>query len=86
MLEQGVSPLVVQAIVGHKDVQTTVSIYWDIQKNYQLNQLGMEDIKSEKNIFFKALSKTGQTMDNENILNAYMPAKLKAALIANTIL
>lgn len=86
MLEQGVSPLVVQAIVGHKDVQTTVSIYWDIQKNYQLNQLGMEDIKSEKNIFFKALSKTGQTMDNENILNAYMPAKLKAALIAKTIL
>lgn len=86
MLEQGVSPLVVQAIVGHKDVQTTVSIYWDIQKNYQFNQLGMEDIKSEKNIFFKALSKSGQELNNESFLNAYMPAKLKAAQAAKTIL
>lgn len=86
MLEQGVSPLVVQAIVGHKDVQTTVSIYWDIQKNYQLNQLGMEDIKSEKNIFFRALSKTGQELDNEKFLDAYMPAKMKAAQVAKTIL
>jgi integrase len=86
MLEQGVSPLVVQSIVGHKDVQTTVSIYWNVKKGYQLEQLGMEDIKSDNNVFYKALSKSSQQLDNTDFLNAYMPAKLRAAQIAKTIL
>lgn len=86
MLEQGVSPLVVQAMVGHKDVQTTVSIYWNVKKSYQFEQLGMEDIKNDNNIFYTALSKTGQHLDNTDFLNAYMPAKMKAAKTAKTIL
>lgn len=86
MLELGVSPLVVQAMVGHKDVQTTVSIYWNVKKSYQLEQLGMEDIKKDSNIFYSALSKTEQKLDNTDFLNAYMPAKMKAAQTAKTIL
>ena len=86
MLEQGVSPLVVQAIVGHKDVQTTVSIYWEVKKSYQLEQLGMEDINSENNVFYRALAKSGEKLDNTDFLNVYMPAKLKAAQAAKSIL
>lgn len=85
MLEQGVSPLVVQAMVGHKDVQTTVSIYWNVRKSFQLEQLGIEDIKNENNIFYTALAKTGQRLDNTDFLNAYMPPKLKAAQTAKSI-
>lgn len=86
MLEQGVNPLVVQSIVGHKDVQTTVNIYWDVQKRFQLEQLGMEDVNNDNNVFYHALSKNGQKRDNAEFLNAYMPAKLKAAQAAKSIL
>ncbi len=85
MLEQGVSPLVVQAMVGHKDVQTTVSIYWDVKKSFQMGQLGIEDIKNDNNIFYQALTKSGRILDNTDFLSVYMPSKLKAAQIARAI-
>lgn len=84
-MEQGVNPLAVSSFVGHKDVQTTVGIYWEAMQSFQKQQLRMEDIKTEKNIYFTALQKTGQQLDNSKFLDAYLPEKAKAAKIARLI-
>jgi hypothetical protein len=57
-------------MVGHKDVQTTVSIYWDVKKSFQMGQLGIEDIKNDNNIFYQALTKSGRILDNTDFLRA----------------
>jgi integrase len=82
LIELGISPVVVQAFLGHADVTTTMQIYVNVTESFKMREFGMAKDKNVPNIFEDALKENGIfPRANSNILQGYLPQSKAASLI-----
>lgn len=84
LIELGISPVVVQAFLGHADVATTMQIYVSITESFKLRELGLaKDKKEIPNVFKEALAENGiLPRTNSFILQGYLPQNHATALMS----
>ena len=83
LIELGISPVVVQALLGHADVSTTMKIYVTVTENFKLRELGMAKDKNVPNIFETALLENGIIPhSNSSLLQNYLPQNQTLSLIS----
>lgn len=83
LIELGISPVVVQALLGHADVSTTMKIYVTVTENFKLRELGMAKDKNVPNIFETALLENGIIPhSNSSLLQNYLPQNKTLSLIS----
>ena len=83
LIELGISPVVVQALLGHADVSTTMKIYVTVTEQFKLRELGLAKVKIVPNIFETALRENGITPHSSTaLLQHYLPRNDAMTLIS----
>ncbi len=82
LIEYGISPVVVQAFLGHADVSTTMSVYVTVTEGFKMRELGLAKKQNTPNIFEEALKENGiLPRTNSALLQDFLPQNKVAALV-----
>lgn len=82
LIELGVSPIVVQAFLGHADVSTTMNIYVSVTEGFKLREFGMDKEVKRQNLFEEALRENGVLPESKiAVVQNFLPQSPTAALL-----